>query len=141
MRRLRGIPALLGCPGTLSLALALPLAHAQEQEVQRVLIQRDQQSAGFALQLRQSQEKGRPARGDNRQLNERQRLENLSGQQLLEVKPDPPPAPRAYERQKAADERNFMFPPPTVMAPPPPAPVPLPTRPPAVPGIYVVPEH
>lgn len=125
---------------SLSVALSLPPAHAQEQEVQRALIQRDQQSSGFALQLRQSQEKALPAPGDNRHLNERQRLENVSGQQLLNVEKDPPQAPRAYERQKAADERTFMLPPPAARPQPLPKPLPLPVRPPVVPSEQVVPS-
>jgi hypothetical protein len=110
----------------LFLTISAP-AFAQEQEVQRALIQRDQQSSGFALQLKQSQEQVEPAPGDNRHLNERQRLENLSGQQLLNVDKDPPQAPRPYERQKAADERMFMLPPPEVKAQPLPKPAPLPS--------------
>jgi hypothetical protein len=121
------------------LTLSAP-AFAQEQEVQRALIQRDQQSSGFALQLKQSQEQVQPAPGDNRHLNERQRLENLSGQQLLNVDKDPPQAPRPYERQKAADERMFMLPPPEVKAQPLPKPLPLPAHPPAVPSDEVVPR-
>ncbi len=122
------------------LALVTAPALAQEQEVQRALIQRGQQSAGFALQLRQSQEGTTPAPGDNRHLNERQRLENLSSQQLLYVEKDAPQALRPYERQKAADERTFMLPPPVVRARPPPKPVPLPVHPPAVPSESVVPR-
>jgi hypothetical protein len=113
----------------LPVLLAAAPAAAQEQEIQRALIQRDQESAGFALQLRQSQEKAQPAPGDNRHLNERQRLENLSEQQLLNVEKDPPQAPRAYERQKAADERTFMLPPPVIRARPLPKPAPLPAQP------------
>jgi len=110
----------------LVLALVTARALAQEQEVQRALIQRDQQSAGFAQQLKQSQEQVQPAPGDNRHLNERQRLENVSGQQLLDVEKDPPQAPRAYERQKAADERTLLFAPPVVRAQEPQKPRPLP---------------
>jgi hypothetical protein len=113
--------------GFLILALVTAPALAQEQEVQRALIQRDQQSAGFALQLKQSQEGGTPVPGDNRHLNERQRLENLSSEQLLNVDKDPPQASRPYERQKAADERTFMLPPPEAKTQPLPKPVPLPT--------------
>jgi 2-polyprenyl-6-methoxyphenol hydroxylase-like FAD-dependent oxidoreductase len=36
--------------------IAAAPAFAQEQDIQRALMQRDQQSAGFALQLRQSQQ-------------------------------------------------------------------------------------
>jgi len=110
----------------LVLALVTAPALAQEQEVQRALIQRDQQSAGFAQQLKQSQEQVQPAPGDNRHLNERQRLENVSGQQLLDVEKDPPQAPRPYERQKAADERTLLFAPPVVRAQEPQKPRPLP---------------
>jgi hypothetical protein len=117
--------------------LAAAPAAAQEQEIQRALIQRDQQSEGFAQQLRQSQEKAQPAPGDNRHLNERQRLENLSGQQILNVEKDPPQAPRPYERQKAADERTFMLPPPEVKPRPLPKPAPLPAQPAGV--VEVVP--
>jgi len=112
--------------GFLVLVLVTAPALAQEQEVQRALIQRDQQSAGFAQQLKQSQEQVQPAPGDNRHLNERQRLENVAGQQLLNVEKDPPQAPRPYERQKAADERTLLFGPPVVRAPPPETPRPLP---------------
>lgn len=132
------------CPISVRNLVALLLISApalgQEQEVQRALIQRDQQSSGFALQLRQSQERAQPAAGDNRHLNERQRLENVSGQQLLNVDKDPPQAPRPYERQKAADERTFMLPPPVVRAQPLPKPLPLPAHPPAVPSDEVVPR-
>lgn len=122
------------------LVLVTAPAFAQEQEVQRALLQRDQQSAGFALQLKQSQEGTTPAPGDNRQLNERQRLENISIQQLLNVEKDPPQAPRPYERQKAADERTFLLPPPVVRAQPLPKPAPLPAHPPVVPGESVAPR-
>lgn len=124
----------------LVLALVTAPVLAQEQEVQRALIQRDQQSAGFALQLRQWQEGATPAPGDNRHLSERQRLENVSSQQLLNVDKDPPQAPRPYERQKAADERTFMLPPLVVRAQPLPKPAPLPAHPPAVPDNNVVPR-
>ena len=126
--------------GLLALTSVCAPALAQEQEIQRALIQRDQQSAGFALQLKQSQEGATPAPGDNRQLNERQRLENVSGRQLLNVERDPPQAPRPYERQKAADERSVILPPHDVRAQPLPKPAPLPAHPPAVPSDKVVPR-
>jgi len=106
----------------LLLLVALP-ALAQEQEVQRALVQRDQQSAEFALQLRQSQEAPSPSH-----LAERQRLENLSAQQLLEVRSDTPQALRPYERQKSADERVLLFAPPVVRARLPQEPLPLPAQ-------------
>jgi len=110
--------------GWILLAFAVP-AFAQEQEAQRALMQRDQQSAEFALQLRQSQETPSP-----HHLVERHRLENLSSQQLLQVGKDTPQELRPYERQKSADERMLVFPPPVVRSQPPekarPLPAPMP---------------
>jgi len=97
----------------LVLALALP-ALAQEQDVQRALIERDQRTDEFAARLR----------GASPQ--EQRRLENLGQQQLRDVKKDLPPELRAYERQKAADERTLALPPPTVRVPEPEKPKPLP---------------
>ena len=97
----------------LLLAFALP-AVAQEQEIQRALIERDQQSAEFAARLR-----GAP-------LIEQQRLQNLSARQLQEVRKDLPNELRPYERQKAADERWLVFSPPAVRTPPAQGPKPLP---------------
>jgi len=104
------------------LLVAMP-ALAQEQEVQRALIQRDQQSAEFALQLRQSQETPSP-----HHLVERHRLENLSSQQLLQVGKHTPQELRPYERQKSADERVLLFAPPVVRARPAARPRPLPAQ-------------
>jgi hypothetical protein len=89
---------------------ALP-AFAQDAEIQKQLIQRQQQSDAFNLQLRQSQEALKaPAAAkpelEMRQLQERQRLENVSGQQLRDVKPDTPAELRPQERQRADDERR-----------------------------------
>jgi hypothetical protein len=94
----------------LLLLVAAP-ALAQNADIQKQLIQRQQQSDAFTLQLRQSQEtvKALPASRSEleaRQFTERQRLENLSEKQLLEVKPDTPQALRPYERQKAENERR-----------------------------------
>jgi hypothetical protein len=94
-------------------AAALPVL-AQDQGIQRQLIQRQQQSDAFLLQLRQSQERLQLPPGDlrrmhdleARQLSERQRLENVSEKQLGEMQPDSPPELRPYERQKADDERR-----------------------------------
>jgi hypothetical protein len=135
---MKGFKACLAGPLLQVLLATAPVA-AQEQEIQRALIQRDQQSEGFAQQLRQSQEKVQPGPGDNRHLNERQRLENVSGQQLLNVEKDPPQAPRPYERQKAADERTLVLPPPAIGAQPLTSPAPLPAHPPAAPSGTVVP--
>jgi hypothetical protein len=118
----------------LALLAVLPPAPAQDAGVQRQLIQRQQQSDAFALQLRQSQEALRVAPGDlkarqsmdARQLSERQRLDNLGEKQLLEVQPNAshaPPALRAYERDKASAER-LPFRSPIVELPPQPAPPP-----------------
>ncbi|MEK6242863.1 MAG: hypothetical protein AABM33_00055 [Pseudomonadota bacterium] len=92
--------------------IALP-AFAQEQDLQRQLIQRQQQSDAFLLQLRQSQERLQVPPGDlrrmqeldARQSGERQRLDNVSARQLIDVKPDTPQELRPIERQRAADER------------------------------------
>jgi hypothetical protein len=96
----------------LLLACALP-ALAQQQDVQKELMLRQQQSDAFNLQLRQSQEAlkappaARPAL-ESRQLTDRQRLENLSEQQRLDVKPDTPQSLRPYEREKADAERRSL---------------------------------
>lgn len=88
-------------------------ALAQEQDIQRQLIQRQQQSDAFLLQLRQSQERllvppsdlKRMQELDSRQTSERQRLDTVSERQLRDVKPDTPQELRPIERQRAADER------------------------------------
>lgn len=87
----------------LLLLVALP-AFAQEQEVQRALIERDQRTVEFAARLQ-----GVP-------LVEQQRLENTAARQLLEVRKDLPPELRPYERQKAASEHVLRLPPPVVRA-------------------------
>ena len=91
---------------------ALP-AVAQDAEIQKQLMQRQQQSDAFTLQLRQSQERLQVPPGDlkrlqeldSRQAGERQRLDNLSERQLRDVKPDTPQELRPIDRQRAADER------------------------------------
>ena len=100
----------------LLLAVALP-AFAQEQEIQRALIERDQRTVEFAARLR-----GAP-------LVEQQQLENLSARQLLGVEKDLPPELRPYERHKAASEHVLGLPPPIVRAPQPHKPRPLPVEP------------
>ena len=108
----------------LLVAFALP-AFAQEQEVQRALLQRDQQSVEFAARLR-----GAP-------LIEQQRLENLSAQQLQQVAKDLPQELRPYARQKAAAENVLALPPPAIHAKAPKRPVPLPAKMPC--AVEVVP--
>jgi hypothetical protein len=97
-------------------ALAVP-ALAQDQGVQRQLIQRQQQSDAFLLQLRQSQERlqvppsdlRRMQELDARQTGERQRLDIVSDRQLRDVRPDTPQELRPYERQKAEEERRPLI--------------------------------
>jgi hypothetical protein len=94
---------------------------ANDQEIQRALIQRDQQSAEFAAGVRG---------GD------RTSLEALHARQRLEVTtqtlhPDPGVARQLepYQRQKMADERALVLPPPVVQVKPPERPLPLPGGP------------
>jgi hypothetical protein len=113
----------------LLLAVFAPAAWAQDAEIQKQLLLRDQQSAEFALQLRQSQEAlgvapAHRANMESRQLWERQRLENLDQRQRLNVRQDTPEALRPQERQQAdIDRRPFMSP--VVEVPVQPAPPPL----------------
>jgi len=95
---------------------------ANDQEIQRALIQRDQQSAEFAAGVRGG--------GD------RASLEALHARQQLEVTtqplhPDPAVARQLepYQRQKMADERVLVLPPPVVQAKPAERPLPLPGGP------------
>ena len=115
-------------PHLLLLVVFSPAAFAQTAEIQKQLLWRDQQSAEFAFQLRQSQEalKLAPANradAESRQLWERQRLENLDQQQRANVRPATPEALRPQERQQAEIERRpFMSPiveVPVAPAPPP----------------------
>jgi hypothetical protein len=95
-------------------AVAAFPALAQDQGVQRQLIQRQQQSDAFQLQLRQSQDRIQAAPGDlkhqqeldARQFSERQRLNDTGDRQLTEIRTDEPQKLRPYERQKAEDERR-----------------------------------
>ena len=79
---------------------------ANDQEIQRALIQRDQQSAEFAARVRGA---------------DTARMEQLHSRQLLDVttqklSPDPEVARQlqTYQRQKMADERALVLPPPSV---------------------------
>jgi len=94
---------------------------ANDQEIQRALIQRDQQSAEFAAGMRG---------GD------RASLEALHARQRLEVTtqtlhPDPAVARQLepYQRQKMADERALVLSPPVVQVRPAEKPLPLPGGP------------
>jgi hypothetical protein len=94
---------------------------ASDQEIQRALIQRDQQSAEFAAGVRG---------GD------RASLEALHARQRLEVTtqtlhPDPAVARQLepYQRQKMADERALVLSPPVLQVRPAEKPLPLPGGP------------
>jgi len=99
-------------------------ALAQERDVQRALMQRQQQSDEFALQLRQSQERLQATPGDlnqqqyveSRQLGERQRLENLGTQQQFSTGPRRSDADLSRERQ-IQQPYELRLPPPQVRAP------------------------
>lgn len=104
----------------LAAALAVPgMALAHEQDVQRALIQRDQQSAEFAA-------------GANRRaleaLHERQRLE---AGRALHADPHTARELQPYERQRMAREREHVLqlPPPVVLERRDPPPPPLPGLP------------
>lgn len=113
----------------LALAGAALAAFAQEQEIQRALIQRDQQSAEFAARARSP---------------DTTRLEQLHSEQLRDASRSLDPDPRvarelkAYERQRMADERLLVLPPPAVRTPPP-APEPRPVAPPSRPRTLIDP--
>ena len=95
---------------------------ANDQEIQRALVQRDQQSAAFAAGVRG----GDPAA-----------LDALHARQLSEITtqplhPDPAVARQMqpYQRQKMADERALVLPPPVIQsARTPEKPLPLPGGP------------
>jgi hypothetical protein len=109
-------------------ALAITLfcvttASAQDNGIQRELLLRQQQSDAFTLQLRQSQERVFSSAGpamDARHLSERHRLEEMSAQQLhsatqaLSADPEIARQLQPYQRQRAADERLLVLPPPVV---------------------------
>lgn len=97
------------------LLLASP-ALAQDQAIQRELIQRQQQSDQFNLQLRQSIEASKIPPADaarrmeveTRQLGERQRLEELGDRQLRDVPADTPQELRPQERMKIEQEQRLL---------------------------------
>ncbi|HYD55350.1 MAG TPA: hypothetical protein VEB41_00430 [Burkholderiales bacterium] len=78
-----------------------PLAGAQahEQEIQRALVQRDQQAAEFAAAAR-----GQPLGP----------LQELHARQLREAMQPYPAELRPYQRQRMADERALVLSPPMV---------------------------
>ena len=104
--------------------IAPAVAFAQQQDIQRALIQRDQQSAEFAAQVRGG-------------IEARRKLELLHERQLREAGPplsaDPEIARELlpYQRDRMSQESGYVLrlPPPTVRAPREPAidaPLPLP---------------
>jgi len=120
-RRAHEFVGLLGETAALVvLAVALPVA-AQDEATQRALIRRQQQSDEFTQQLRQSQELLKVPPGDldartrleSKQLEQRQRLENLDAGQLERAGKDTPPQFRPQERERMKEERR-----PLVDAPP-----------------------
>ena len=99
----------------LAAALAALPSAAQEIEIQRSVIQRDQQSAEFAARVRGA---------------DTSRLEQLHARQLAEVQAQPLQTElRAYQRQKMADERTLVLPPPVTLVKKAEAPLPLPGGP------------
>ena len=104
----------------LGAASASAAANSEEEirrEIQRSVIQRDQQSAEFAARVRGA---------------DTTRLEQLHARQLAEaVRPEGvAPELRPYERQKMSDERALVLPAPTVtLTKPPEKPLPLPGGP------------
>jgi len=112
MRFLAGLVLVTGC------GLASADEQQVQQQIQRALIQRDQQSAEFAAQVRGSQDSAA--------------LQNLHARQLLEAAvPTNQPAPN--QRERMALERELVFSPPAVhpmvRARPPEPPLPLPGGP------------
>ena len=96
---MKALALLIACGATLPCL-------ANDQEIQRALVQRDQQSAAFAAGVRG---------GD------RAALDALHARQLTEIgtqplHPDPAVARQLqpYQRQKMADERALVLPPPVV---------------------------
>lgn len=100
----------------LAATLAIFPLHAQEIEIQRSVIQRDQQSAEFAARVRGADTAA---------------LQQLHARQLMEVMTVPLQTElRPYQRQKMADERTLILPPPAMMVKPPAEkPLPLPGGP------------
>ena len=99
--------------------ISLP-AFAQDAAIQRELVQRQQQSDAFALQLRQSLQLlqllqvapgdfRRRAEVETTQLRQRQELENLSARQLREAGQDTPPELRPIERSRFDAERCVLI--------------------------------
>ena len=98
----------------------IPLAAAaQDENVHRELIRRQQQSDEFTQQLHQSLERAHVPPGDRearrrletRQLEERQQLENLDAEQLRRAGDARPPF-RPQQRDRMQEERRRLTAPP-----------------------------
>jgi hypothetical protein len=116
------------------LALLAAPAFAQDAGIQKQLIQRQQATDAFNLQMKQSQDllTAPPAARSSveaRQFSDRQRLDNISDQQLRDVRQETPQELRPYERQKTDMERQ-PFRGPIFEVPVQPAPKALPILPP-----------
>jgi hypothetical protein len=103
----------------LSMALAAPCAgHAGPQEAaRRALIERDQQSALFSLQLQQSQQRidlpaGSPAQAERDRLNleQQQAQQRLGEQQLRQLTRSPGYDRARIERERRAQQLQFGTP-------------------------------
>lgn len=124
---------LLACllPGAVA-AQPMDIDRQIQRDVNRALMQRQQQSDEFALQLRQSQQRLQASPGDlnqqqyldSRHLGERHGMENFGAQQQLSIGQSPLSSP-GLERQASDRERQLelqrpfelRLPPPMVRAP------------------------
>jgi hypothetical protein len=111
--------------------VAAGAALADDAAIERALIERDQQTDRFGLELRQSQERLAVPPGDararreleSRQLKERQDFDRLGERQLdaagRPLSPDPATARelRPHAREKAARERRLQLSPPEGLKP------------------------
>lgn len=95
-------------------------ANANEQEIHKALIQRDQQSAEFAARVRGA---------DTTALEQLHARQLRDANQPLHIDPAIARALHSYQRQKMADERALVLPPPVTMVNPPEKPLPLPGGP------------
>jgi len=108
------------CVAGFALLLVASACFADDQAIQRALIQRDQQSAEFAAQVR-----GQDV----------SRLQQLHASQLrdatLPINPDPQvnSQMQPYQRERMAQDRELVFPPPVVRSKPTEPPLPLPGGP------------
>lgn len=113
--RLKALAIVIACSAALS-------CQANDTEIQRALVQRDQQSAAFAAGVHGA---------------DRASLDALHARQLTEIgtqplHPDPAVARQLqpYQRLKMSDERALVLPPPVVYSvKPPEKPLPLPGGP------------